>query len=161
MSPTAAQQQAMLALLGQEQLAVEELITVLQQEHDALGRRVAEDVTQAVAAKEKALFALHQLAQQRAQLMQQAGLNTDKEGFNSFITSDTSGQLEQRWAELEERLRECQRQNQINGSLLESGRQATQEVLSILTGRDFSQNELYNQKGRTSSSLGQNTSFKV
>ncbi len=153
--------QSFLQLLQQEQAAVQQLLATLQQEHQALGARDVDAIDQAVAAKEQQLAQLGQLAQQRNQLLEQAGVSADKEGFSQFIASEPSGKLKQRWDELETLLRECQRQNQINGSLLETGRQVSQELLSILTGQDFGKNELYNQRGRTSSAMGQNTSFKV
>lgn len=157
----AAQHQAFARILQQETEAIKVLLDVLQREHQALGRRDVALIHDILAEKEQQLAQLDQLAQQRNQLLQQLGLSTDKSGFDSFIASDSSGLLAKHWAGLEGLLRECQRQNQVNGTLLEAGKQVAQQTLSILTGQDMSQNELYNQSGKTSSDLGKGTSIKV
>jgi flagella synthesis protein FlgN len=161
MGISAAQHQAFARLLQQETAAIQSLLQALQREHQALGARDNAETALAVSDKEQRLRDLEQLAQQRSQLLQQADLTADKAGFDAFLASDSTGQLAEHWARLGEMLRECMRQNQINGALLESGKQISQQMLSILTGRDFAQDELYNQKGKTASSLGQNTSFKA
>ena len=160
-TPSTQHHQAFTSLLQQETTAVKHLLEAIQQEQQALGARDASVVAAAVADKERLLGQLDGLAHQRAELLQQAGLAADKLGFQKLLEGDDSGQLAGLWSELEALLKECQKQNQINGTLLESGRQTAQQILSILTGREMGQNELYNQRGETSASLGQNTSIKA
>ena len=161
MTVSAAQHQAFARLLQQEAAVVKALQAVLKREHQALGKRDAAAITTASAEKEPLLGQLEQLAKQRNQILQQVGLGIDKPGFEAFIESDGSGLLRKFWGVLEELLRECQKQNQVNGILLESGKQVTQQAVSILTGREIEQDDLYDQRGKTSGSLGKNTSFKV
>lgn len=161
MNPGAAEHQVFAQLLQQEHSAVEQLLDILRQEQHALGERNSETLNQSVSSKEAVFQRLQQLSQQREQFLQQRGFSADKSGFTAFMATDPTGNLVQAWEALEATLRECQRQNQLNGTLLESGRQITQEMLSILTGRDFSKHELYNQRGKADAYLGQNTSFKA
>lgn len=161
MTVSVAQHQAFARLLQQETAAIKALLVLLAQERQALGERDASVLATTVHEKEQQLGLLDQLAQQRSQLLQQAGLTADKTGFEAFLESDGSGQLANFWTGLEGLLRECQQQNQINGSLLETNKQVVQQALSILTGREVGQDEVYNQLGKTAGSLGQNTSFKV
>lgn len=161
MTISAAQHQAFARLLQQETAAVKALLALLAQEHQALGERNASTLATTVHEKEQQLSQLDQLAQQRSQILQQAGVTADKAGFETFLESDASGQLSKFWSGLEGLLRECQQQNQINGTLLEANKNVVQQALSILTGREVGQDEVYNQLGKTSGSLGQNTSFKV
>lgn len=148
-------------LLQQETEEVSHLLEALNREHEVLLHRETDAIGIVVAEKEKALGHLNQLAAQRVILLQEAGYSDDKDGFSAFINSDESGQLAEKWLALEEGLRACQQQNQLNGMLLESSRQQTEKLLSIIVGRDGQKTELYDQKGASKATYGQKTSIKV
>lgn len=153
--------QPFLDILLQETEAVACLLVVLTREHEVLLRRDTDAIEAVVAEKEEALEQLNRLASQRAALLKQAGCSPDKNGFYAFIGNDESGELAGQWRLLEERLHDCQQQNQLNGMLLESSRQLTEQMLSIIVGRGGEKTELYDQRGASKASFGQNTSIKV
>lgn len=149
------------ALLQQETEEVNRLLEALNREHQLLFRRETDAIGAVVADKEEALGRLNQLAGERSALLLQAGYSDDKAGFSAFINSDESGELADKWQVLEEGLRGCQQQNQLNGMLLESSRQLAQQMLSIIVGQHTQKTELYDQSGASKTSYGQNTSIKV
>lgn len=154
-------QQQFEQILQRESALVGELAAILEQEHELLARRAAEELESVVAAKDKTLQELARLGEERTAVLKRAGFSGDKQGFQSFLQADGSGRLQALWQPLEAALRDCQERNQVNGKLLEIGRQQAQELLSLLLGRESAPSELYDQHGNTSTSFGRNSSVKV
>lgn len=154
-------QQQFEQILSREGELVGELAAILAQEHELLARQNAEGLDEVVAAKESKLQELGDWAEKRSEVLAEAGYSSSKEGFQSFLQSDVSGRLHELWQPVETALRECQYQNQVNGKLLDIGKQQAQELLSLLLGREGGGNELYDQSGNTSTSFGRNNSIKV
>ena len=147
-------------ILQQEANEVSRLLEALKREHEILFSRDADAIGTVVAEKEEALGRLNHLARQRSSLLKQAGFSDDKAGFSAFLDSDGSGKLDELWQSLEEGLRACQQQNQVNGMMLESSRQQAEQMLQIILGHG-QKTELYDQNGSSKASYGQKTSIKV
>lgn len=147
-------------VLRQEAEEVERLLEALNREHEVLLSRDTDAISAVVAEKEEALGRLNALAGQRKALLKQAGYSDDKAGFSAFLESDSSGTMTELWHSLEEGLRACQQQNQINGMMLESSRQQTEQMLQLLLGHGH-KTELYDQRGSSKTSYGKSTSIKV
>lgn len=161
MSFTSQQQKIEQVLLAEERQATV-LIELLEQEELLLARRESDTLLTLVAEKDRQLAELDRLASERAALLQQAGYSPDRDGFLALLDADQSGQLRQLWQSLEELLKRCSYQNQVNGKILEIGRIQARQLLSLLLGRDSNDaNELYDQNGNASTSYGQNPSFRV
>jgi len=156
-----ATQQQLETILSREGEAVNALAATLEQEHEVLGQRDAEKLDEVVALKERQLEGLSNLSQERTAIMQAAGYAADKSGFQAALEADTSGRLSALWQSIEEALKKCQHQNQVNGKLLDVSKQQTQELLSLLLGQEANGSGLYDQSGNTTNSFGRNTSVKV
>ena len=109
-----------------------QLEVVLGQEHEALKLRDSAQITQNSEAKQQLILAIETLGRERMALLQGAEQGTDKEAVLAFV--DAEPQLRSHWDELVALLLRCQKQNQINGMLLEKGKQQTQQLLGILLG---------------------------
>jgi flagellar biosynthesis protein FlgN len=160
MTLTSQQQQLEQILLAEEQQAAE-LVTLLEQERDALAQRDANSLLQVVAEKESSLAQLDSFASERASLLQQAGYSPDRDGFLAMLDGEPSGCLQERWQAVETLLKRCRQQNQINGKMLDISQVQTRQLLSVLLGRENGGNELYDQNGNASTSYGQNPAFRV
>ncbi len=136
------------------------LEAVLGQEHEGLKLRDADAIAKNTKQKQDLISAIEALGRERQGLLQGAGLGNDQEATLAFI--DAEPQLRSKWDELEAVLLRCQKQNQINGMLLEKGKQQTQQILGILLGEGSrKETELYDAKGSTSSSFLNGRSVKV
>lgn len=146
-----------LALLGQ-------LEAVLAQEFTALEQKNTDEVTKNSNKKQELVAQLEQQGQERLGILQQAGVASGKEGLDEILRSESSGELKSLWGELETTLLRCQKQNQVNGILLEKGRQQTQQMLNILLneGEAGQDDGIYDASGNsTSSSFPNGRSVKV
>lgn len=149
-----------LNVLQQELGQLTRLESVLGQEHEALKRRDSDALLPLIKEKQTLVTAIEALGGELPALLKRAGHSNDKEAVLVFI--DTAPQLRQQWDELEALLLRCQRQNQVNGVLLERGRWQTQQLLGILLGEgNQRETELYNAKGTASPSFLHGRSVKV
>ncbi|GAB4290714.1 MAG: hypothetical protein Kow0096_04400 [Thiohalomonadaceae bacterium] len=153
-------------LLQAEQECAARLLIVLEMEHEAIARRDTDTLQQAVADKQKLLAQLEASHGRRLQLLQTAGLQAGPEGFDTLLAECSGGQghaeLASLWTRTKAALESCQRQNQINGAVLESSRRITLSALSILLGGQAEGSELYNQSGKaTTSPFGGNRVIKA
>ena len=136
------------------------LVAVLGQEHEALQQRDSDALEKNTQEKQNLIAAIEKQGRERLELLKAAGIDTDRESVLSFV--DAEPELRSRWDELESVLLECQKQNQLNGLLLEKGRQQTQQILGILLGEGSrKETELYNASGTTFSSFLNGRSVKV
>lgn len=137
-----------------------ELESVLGQENLALQQRDADVLLLNAKEKQRLITLIESLGRERLGLLNGAGLGQDKEAILAFVAAES--QLSRQWDELETILTRCQKQNQVNGMLLEKGKKQTQQLLGILLGETTRKDtELYNAKGSTSPSFLNGRSVKV
>jgi flagellar biosynthesis/type III secretory pathway chaperone len=151
-------------LLQQEQAYASRLLDVLKAEHEALARRDTDALQQSVADKQELLAQLEASHGRRLQLMHDTGLDAGRDGFDALLSlcAEHGHDLHSSWNALKEVLASCQRQNQVNGAILESSRRTTHRALSVLLGGQADSPELYNQSGKsTPSALGGNRVIKA
>lgn len=147
-------------LLQQELEVAAHLLEVLTTEHEVIASRDTDILQQVVAEKQDLLARLETSHKQRLALLSAAGLDANPDGFDVLL--ERCADLQLRWNNLKENLSSCQRQNQLNGALLESSRRSTHRALSILLGGQGDNSELYNQAGKsTPSVLGGNRVIKA
>lgn len=152
--------QAKIAEIVQQELGqLAQLEVVLGQEHEALKKRDNDALASSTAEKNQLVTALERRGSERIELLKAAGLGADQEAIHAFV--ETEPQLQALWQQLETALLNCQKQNQVNGMLLEKGRQQAQHLLGILLGENKQHTETYDAKGGTSSSFTNGRSVKV
>ncbi|HHB13292.1 MAG TPA: flagellar protein FlgN [Chromatiales bacterium] len=137
-------------LLERLEAAVHTLQTALRAEGDALQDRAVEQVEAATAAKAEALAAVNDLTQELERAVRTTGLPLDGDGLRSFWArqAGTDGPtLETRWTSVCDTLRACERQNRLNGYLVERLSQGTRQALEILRGTPDG-GPLYRPSGR-------------
>jgi flagellar biosynthesis/type III secretory pathway chaperone len=148
------------AVLQNELVQLSQLEVVLGQEHVALNQRDSDALVLNSKEKQRLITSIEALGRERLGLLNGAGQGQDKEAILAFVES--APQLRRQWDELEAVLIRCQKQNQVNGMLLEKGKKQTQQLLGILLGEtNRKDTELYNAKGGTSPSFLNGRSVKV
>ncbi|MEW5992785.1 MAG: flagellar protein FlgN [Candidatus Zixiibacteriota bacterium] len=152
------------SVLREEQECASRLLAVLETEHAAIARRDTDALQQAVDEKQILLAQLETSHGRRLQLLQQEGIEAAPQGFEALLAQCAVGhkELNDLWVRTKAVLESCQRQNQINGAVLESSRRITHRALSILLGGQAEGSELYNQSGKaTTSPFGGNRVIKA
>jgi flagellar biosynthesis/type III secretory pathway chaperone len=142
--------------MRQEAACLDCLQDVLSQEYEQLKSRGVDALESLARDKQQLITQLEQFSQQTAQLLQQTGATADKAGLEYFLLSmeeSLRGVVIDEWEQMHEKLFKCQQQNQLNGMIIEGKQRNAHQALAILTGRQTPQNELYNQKGASESSL--------
>ncbi|MDH5784968.1 MAG: flagellar protein FlgN [Chromatiales bacterium] len=138
-----------LGMIQDELQQLEQLGAVLQKEHLALQRRDTSALNSATSEKDKLVAALRSRGRARMELLITMGVATDQQSIQCYVAS--MPQLMESWQMLERSLLECQKQNQINGMLLEKGRKQTQSLLALFLGDQMRKAETYDARGYTSS----------
>ena len=139
----------LLPLLQEISSYLSQLLAALKNEHQAL----SENNMQAIEsiANEKILLMEHleDLNKERRLILEAAGLNLTATGIDDFFQNNNSPRAQQMntaWKEISGLTTECEKQNNINGIIIESNKRHTETALSILQGKQQS-SELYSKKG--------------
>jgi len=142
----------MLSVLRETLQLAESLHASLEREQQALYDNDLESIEQIAAAKAELAASIEALERRRAELVSQAGFPTHANGMAAYL-----GHLEQgpegtrtvtaQWQTLQGVLRQCDRQNQINGIMLEKNRRRAEALLRLLRG-DADTPQLYSEAGK-------------
>lgn len=130
------------------------LLQDLREENEALSTRDAGRIEEVTGNKIRTLEALGQLDQERDQLLEQAGFRDGEESpEDCFLRCDPRQQtaLLRNWRRLLELAETCQRQNAINGALIQSGLRHTRQALCLLQGQTAEEIPHYGPGGTHSS----------
>jgi flagella synthesis protein FlgN len=123
------------ALLEGERNATVRLLDALREEHQALTHRDMTALDHAVSKKSQQVAELEILGRDRDAALKTAGHAFGREGIESWLSHQPNGAAKKLWQELQNLLLRCQRQNQINGGIVETSRRFTQRALSLLQGQ--------------------------
>jgi flagellar biosynthesis/type III secretory pathway chaperone len=156
-------QEKVVGQLTQESNLCRELLTALSDERTALERRDFDAFSQSVQTKQACAAGLEHSEQKLFHLMAGAGFSENRDGFMNFLESldpgsDRSG-IHDTWNQLHLLMTDCQKQNRINGQIINASMHNTQQALDILNGRDLHAST-YDQSGKTSDN-GDNASLVV
>jgi flagellar biosynthesis/type III secretory pathway chaperone len=153
--------QARIAQMLRDELAqLGQLESVLLKEHELLAGQESEALLSNAKEKQLLIGQIEARGQERLKLLQLHGVGTDKDAVVGYM--DSAPQLQGLWQEMENVLHRCQKQNQVNGVMLEKGRRQTEQLLAILLGEGRSKGtQLYNAKGAATSSFSNGRSVKV
>jgi len=129
---------ALAAVLGDMQQAVDQLAQVLEAERTALDARDSDALDQAGTRKQAIMLQLEQLDAERRQLA------SEQPAVAAAATSA--------WSKVVQRLQYCHLLNQRNGSVVSQRLNQTRRALAVLTGH-AGESELYGRSGELHASL--------
>lgn len=141
------------SLLGIMQREIEncmELLSALHREHAAVTNNTPALLEQTTDEKLHWLQQAEVLATMRTDIVSTAGLADDPQDMSACLSVHMD--LVARWQQVQRIMVECQRQNQINGSVIELSRRHTLRALSLLRGQSIDQ-ATYSASGETSGPL--------
>ena len=152
----------LLHLLTEDIGAAQRLLQLIEDELQALEARDLERLQSLLDAKLPLLQQMENNGRQRSQLLQQAGVSSDRQGLAELaaqagVSSDRQGLAElaalgsvnadtlARSDELGELLEQCKQANLRNGRVIRSNQHATGRLLDILRGQETP--SLYDRRG--------------
>jgi len=121
-------------ILARETEAAQDLLSVLLREREALGQRALEAIQEMAERKDRLIQQLEGLSSHQNALLRQAGI--DPQGAKLEVELRAMGvrSVAEQWSALRSLLKDCQRENQINGGIIEISRRFAEQVLDILRG---------------------------
>ncbi|MBA2484079.1 MAG: flagellar protein FlgN [Nitrosomonas sp.] len=132
-----------------EQDAIKDFIDILKQEQNALVDGRVEDLDFFASHKTELIKKLSDYADKRDQYLIEKGLNLNPQVIhNFFITEENVVEIGAIWTELLRLTKIVQQLNQINGTIITTRLQQTQQALSALQNAAGTVS-LYNPKGQT------------
>jgi flagellar biosynthesis/type III secretory pathway chaperone len=126
------------ACLQREIQASGQLLDALRREHHALTGNDHALLNQAVAQKSELVTVMEACGRERNGLLRGAGCGIDRAAVEQLLNRDDPQRqagIQRDWARLLELGAQCQRQNMINGIIIQAGQQQTRQALAILRGQ--------------------------
>jgi len=137
----------LLAITRTDVELAEQLLTLLEEEFQALAQRQLEVLENLLGTKQILLKQLDQHAQQRSTVLRSAGLTNDLAGLERYAAGIAEGaELLTVSARLSELIEECKQRNVRNGQIIQANQIGTSRVLNLLQGNS-STPMLYNSRG--------------
>jgi flagellar biosynthesis/type III secretory pathway chaperone len=123
-------------LLGEEAALLEQLQSVLEQEHELLVANDVAGLERAGETRQACVGQLLRIEDERRSLCRMMNLPADVTGLERLLAwCDASGSLKKRWAECAERAGRCREANDRNGALVTARLKKVEGMLDLLTGR--------------------------
>jgi len=149
-------------LMDEELRQTAQLRLILIEEQDAVKTKNIDAMNGTLTRKLEVLEKLEELDIERKSLLQQAGYDSSKSGFESLLqTTASSDALMEKWHKLEQEMAECRELHQVNTQILEIGQRQVQQVLGILLGNQGEEVDTYDQTGSKNASLTTHTYVKA
>ncbi len=137
---------ALLDLFTTDIDTAEQLLELIDSEFQALTERDLPRLESLLNDKQPLLALLQQHAGERSRVLQNAGVNADRDGLKALATGSALGeQLLARSEELSNLLQRCQEANLRNGRLIRANQASVGSVLGILRGGETP--GLYDSRG--------------
>lgn len=137
-------------LIGQESLALDQLISALIEEQDALKNGIADALPAIVEKKNKVLEGLARLDRKRGELLTTARCSADRDGLKKWAEGSGRQDIVRDFLAKADEAREL---NRLNGQLIALRLQHTHSALDALVPTRSTQG-LYGRSGKTSFSTG-------
>ena len=140
--------------------SLSELSLVLDKEFDALKDQNVESLRQAAIDKDRLSDKLDELEKARFKILEHTSFNLDRISMQLYIQENFANQGEallKMWDMIAELAKTCEKQNAINGIIIDNKRKQTKEALSILQSGEVDQTELYNAEGSSVGAAGGST----
>jgi flagellar biosynthesis/type III secretory pathway chaperone len=152
------------ASLQREIQAGGQLIEALRREHQALSANNIDRLNEAVAQKAGLVAAMEDCDRDRTALLRAAGFDADRTAIDRLLDrydpQRRSG-IPRAWTRLLEIGADCQRQNLINGIIIQAGQQHTRQALAILRGQPAVAGGEYGPEGQRHSAPSSHPLAKV
>ncbi|VAW97415.1 hypothetical protein MNBD_GAMMA23-920 [hydrothermal vent metagenome] len=130
---------------------LEQLFHALENEYTALSNNDLQAIESIAQEKTILMEQLEDLNKERHTLLEAAGLNLSENGIDDFLNSSTLADnpvLKTLWGNISSLSKQCEKQNNINGIIIENNKRHTENALSILQGKQQT-TELYSSKGQS------------
>ncbi len=145
----------------QDATAVTQLKNLLLLERELMEQRKHEGLQEIVMQKDQVLETLTVNAKQREQLLHSAGLETTLAGWEQLLMRTPSTlTLITQWQALTADFIECQKENEINGRMINRSKQTLTHLLNLIRGQ-VAMPSLYTQKGATTNQSSSHTMVKA
>jgi len=132
--------ETLLSLLKSIQQDSQLLLDCLKQEKQLLDSHQLDKLATVSSKKQQLIIQLNQLDSQRKNY----STNAD---FNHFITLSKNAELISQWKVSRKIISACQKQNNINGKIIQRHGRINQDILSIITGQSLAEDKTYNAQG--------------
>ena len=129
----------LLAVLQSQIHASYELLQAMEAELEALKRRDAAMLEQAVERKSKTVDVLREASDAHAALMSSRGLDMNASGMQNYLSAVAPVRhdaLSQAWSELRDIASQVFDHNRVNGQVIKLGHDMTEQLLHALRGED-------------------------
>lgn len=149
--PSTITSKTLLPLLQEITSYLQQLLLALKNEHKALSENNIETIQVIAAEKILLMEHLEDLNNERRTLLELAGLDITATGIGDFLQNTSSPRaplMKTLWDEISKLSSECDKQNNINGIIIESNKRHTENALSILQGKQQN-TELYSKNGQS------------
>jgi len=126
-----------------------QLLNALNKEHQSLSNGDIQSIESIAREKIILMEHLEDLNKERRILLEAAGLDLSSSGIEDFFLNNNSPrapQMKTCWTEISNLTNQCEKQNNINGIIIENNRRHSENALSILQGKQQG-TEYYSNKG--------------
>jgi flagellar biosynthesis protein FlgN len=148
-------------MLAQDSSAVTQLTSLLLGERKLLEQRQHQGMQEIVDQKDQHLDALSFNVKKRAQLLKSVGLAQTPAGWEQLLTSHPATQaLVTEWRALNDAFVACQKENEINGRMINRSKQTLTHLLNLIRGQVVVPS-LYTQKGTATNQSNSHTMVKA
>lgn len=130
---------------------LQQLLAALNNEHEALEKNNITSIHNFANEKIILMEHLEDLNKERRVILDDAGLDLTSSGISDFLqnsNSPRSPQMKTLWDDISALSKQCEKQNNINGIVIEANKRRTEEALSILQGKQQN-TDLYSNKGKS------------
>lgn len=138
------------ACLQSEIQAGGQLLETLRREHKALAADDPALLNETVAQKAGLVATMESCGGERRALLRAAGLGADRAAMDTLLERhdpQRRSDIRRNWTRLLELGAECQRQNLINGIIIQAGQQHARQALAILRGQPAGAGGEYGPEG--------------
>jgi len=153
-------QSALLRILSHEIEQAQRLLELLQREYQLLQSAPGKLLEELLAEKRLRLETVEASVGEHHRFLQHHGLACDRRGTLDFIDACGNPGLTETWQRFDSLLRECQKQNQINGGAVTLNQRQTKQMLDILFGLGEG-NKTYGPSGESRSANRPNSLGKA
>lgn len=122
------------SVLVEETEAANQLLSLLLREREALTRRALEEIQELAEHKQSLIELLEELSSRQNALLQRGGVDPGDTELETCLRDMGLKAVAEQWNALRAILKNCQKENQINGGIIEISRRFAQQVLDTLRG---------------------------
>ena len=134
------------AILAEETEAAHQLLVVLRREREALTLRALDEIRAMAERKQSCIERLEDLASRQNSLFRRIGIDPGDAELPVSLRNMGLQSVADQWNAVRQLLKDCQKENQVNGGIIEMSRRFAQQVLNTLKGAT-SEGRLYGPTG--------------